>query len=516
MDSPFGLGMVGKTLRCIGIGTLAIGSMLTAARIEAQTQPTFGTPQYVTPEAPVPFKKPTPRDPVLPINLPTALKLVNARAMDIAIASQRIAQAGAQLKLARASWLPTVTMGGDYLRHVGKAQDIAGSIVDPHRSSFMAGAGVNAIFTPADAYFAPLAARQMVRARAADLDTAANNSVLAVAEAYFHVQQARGELAGAEVVLKHAEELLRRTEGLAPEIAPPVEIVRARTDLARRKQVFQLTEERWRTASAELNRILRLDPTSLIEPIEPPHLRITLMPPDHGLDALIPVGLRNRPELASQQALIEATLQRLRQEKMRPLIPSLVLRGAGTNTPAAFTTGVFGGGNDSLGKYGLRTDVEVQVVWEFQNLLFGNSAKIHERRAEHEIALLEMFRAQDRVAAEIAQAHAQLMSAERRVSDAESGLKDATESVDKNFQGLKQTRLAGEAMFLVVRPQEVIAANQTLAQAYSDYYGAVADFNRAQFRLYRALGHPAQAISVGDPSGPVAPVTSGISPSRPD
>jgi hypothetical protein len=36
---------------------------------------------------------------------------------------------------------------------------------------------------------------------------------------------------------------------------------------------------------------------------------------------------------------------------------------------------------------------------------------------------------------------------------------------------------------------------QALAQAYNDYYGAVADYDRSQFRLYRALGHPAQALA---------------------
>jgi hypothetical protein len=47
----------------------------------------------------------------------------------------------------------------------------------------------------------------------------------------------------------------------------------------------------------------------------------------------------------------------------------------------------------------------------------------------------------------------------------------------------------------VIRPQEVVAALQTVAQAYTDYYSAVADYDRAQFRLYHALGHPAQNVA---------------------
>jgi hypothetical protein len=49
-------------------------------------------------------------------------------------------------------------------------------------------------------------------------------------------------------------------------------------------------------------------------------------------------------------------------------------------------------------------------------------------------------------------------------------------------------------LLLVIRPQEVVAANQALQQALNDYYGAVADYDRAQFRLHRALGRPPQAV----------------------
>jgi outer membrane protein TolC len=292
--------------------------------------------------------------------------------------------------------------------------------------------------------------------------------------------------------------------------------VRARTELARRKQAVQLAIERWRVASSELARILRLDPTGLVDPLEPPHLQVALIEPDQTIDTLIPVGLRNRPELASQQALIEATLQLIKQEKLRPLIPSIVLRGTGSNPPGSFAGGVFGGGNDALGNYAIRGDINVQVVWEFQNLLLGNRARVKERQAENQIALLEHFRLQDRVAAEIAQAHAQVRSAANRLGDAESGLRDAADSVDKNFQGLSQTRRAGELIILMVRPQEVIAAIQTLSQAYGDYYGAIADHNRAQFRLYRALGHPAQFITGHQASCLGGPITSESAPARPD
>jgi outer membrane protein TolC len=210
--------------------------------------------------------------------------------------------------------------------------------------------------------------------------------------------------------------------------------------------------------------------------------------------------LTNRPELASKQALVQATLERLRAERLRPLIPSVLLRGASTPVTGTLAGGYFGGGkNDDLSNFGARSDFDLQVLWEFQNLGFGNRARVAERRAENMQSVLELFRQQDRIAAEVAQAYAQVVSANARAGEAEKELKDALDSVVKNFEGLSQTKSAGDLNILVIRPQEVVAAVQALGQAYVDYYGAIADANRAQFRLYRALGHPAQAITTPEP-----------------
>jgi hypothetical protein len=164
-----------------------------------------------------------------------------------------------------------------------------------------------------------------------------------------------------------------------------------------------------------------------------------------------------------------------------------------TGTLAA---GYFGGGtNSSLANFGARGDFDLQVLWELKNLGMGNHALVKERRAENEVALLQLFQLQDRIAAEVVQAHAQAQESAARLHEAETGLTYAADSLQKNFEGLGQTRRAGEAVLLVIRPQEVVAAVQALAQAYSDFYAAAADHAIAQFRLYRALGQPAQALA---------------------
>ena len=132
--------------------------------------------------------------------------------------------------------------------------------------------------------------------------------------------------------------------------------------------------------------------------------------------------------------------------------------------------------------------------------------------------MLELFRVQDRVAKEVAEAYAQVQSAAARIVKAEHGMKNAIESAEKNFAGLGQTKTAGgtapgsRVIVLVIRPQEVVAAVQALSQAYGDYYGAVNDYNRAQFRLYRALGQPAQLLTGQEPDCPGAPSNCNVAP----
>jgi outer membrane protein TolC len=434
----------------------------------------------------------------LPINLATALSLAGVRPLDVALASERVRVAAAQLDRARVLWLPTIYVGTDYFRHDGQLQDVAGNVFGTSKSGFMIGAGPSAVFALSDALLAPLAARQDLRARQALVQAARNDSLLAVAEAYFNVQQARGELAGAVDAARKADDLVQTAQKLAPQLIPNVEATRTRVEAAHRRQAIETAHERWRIASAELARVLRLDPSVLVEPLEPPHLRVTLVSTESPVDDLIPVALTNRPELAAHQALVRATLERLRQEKLRPLIPSVLLRGFSTPVTGTLAGGYFGGGlNESISNFSARSDFDIQFLWQFENLLFGNRARVDERRAENRLAVLERFKTQDVIAAEVVRAHAQVQSAAARLAEAEAEVKEAVELVNKNIQGLRDTQEAkgGKALILLIRPQEVVAAVQALGQAYVDYFGAVADFDRAQFRLYHALGQPAQWVT---------------------
>src|SRR5262249_6605460 len=168
---------------------------------------------------------------------PTALQLAGSRPVDIALASQRIQTAVAQFERAEVLWLPSILLGVDYFRHDGQIQDVGGAVFGTSKGSLMAGVAPTAVFAVTDAIFEPLATRQVVRSRQADLQATQNDSLQSVAEAYFNVQQARAELAGATDAARRADDLVERTKELAKDLAAPVDLVRARAEQSKRQQV---------------------------------------------------------------------------------------------------------------------------------------------------------------------------------------------------------------------------------------------------------------------------------------
>jgi outer membrane protein TolC len=457
-----------------------------------------------------------PSDRPLPINLSTALRLSNARPLVIAVAQAQVQLAAAQAEQANVLWLPSAVGGADYIRHAGGNQSVSGNLVNQNTNFFIAGGSAELRMSTTDAIFEPLAARRVLESRRIDTQTARNEALRATADAYFSVQLARGTYGAMVDATAKSTELVRRVQSLAGGLVAPDEIDRARTLEASLAQATQMALQHWRVSSANLTRVLRLDPSAVVVPQEPDHLQVSLIAPGACVDDLIVAGLHNRPELASQQELVQATLIRLKREKLRPLIPSVLITGNGT-PDFLYMGGIFGTGQgDDLNQWGSRADVSAQLVWRLEHLGFGNQARIREQRAESHLATIELFKIQDDVAAEVAQAKADVESATTRVKQAETGLQQGLQTYTANLKGMGQTQRFGDVLTLINRPQEVVAALQQLQLAYVNYYATVAEFNRAQFRLFYAMGFPAEELSCHRPTGPIEPVNTNRGPGLPN
>ncbi len=448
----------------------------------------------------------------LPINLASALRLADAQPLVVVGAQASVWVAEAQLQHAALLWVPQLNLGQDYIRHDGFGPDFnlgvntAARPLNNNVNFWYAGAGMIMNVAMTDAIFEPLAAKQVLVARKFDVQTGKNDALMETARAYFTVHQYRGMYAGALDCVERGGKLVERIQELSKELVPRVEVDRARRLLADLQARAASSREGWRVASADLTLVLRLDPRAVVVPLEHDHLQLTLVDPGRCLDDLIPIGLTNRPELASQQALVQAALVRIRQEKMRMLTPSLLLNGFQT-PQELLQAGAMGiGSGGKVSNWSFRDDFSPQVLWQFDEMGLGNLARIKEQRGMQSQNIVMLFRQQDRVAAEVTRSQARLQSAAVRVVQAERSLREAIITYNGNYEGLRQTTRLGNVLVQVYRPQEAVIALEHLRDSYDEYFMTVADYNRAQFELFHALGYPAQELACHRPPGDLAPV----------
>lgn len=501
----------------------------TPMRLGLPAQPSRSSPLEVPAPAEVvnlEIPKPEPGDLRFPINLATALRLSDVRPLVIAAAQASAWIAEARLQKTKTLWIPTLNIGFDYTRHDGIGPDTlrgqnlpvgqnAFGQPDPasfgrplvQNVNFFYGGGALFLMQYAtDIIFEPLAARQELNAARWSIQTAKNDALFVTADAYFEVHKWRGTYAGAIDVVVKGRRLVAKIKSLDPDLVPAVEVDRARNFLADLEQQAVVARQNWRKSSAALTKVLRLDPRAVVEPLEPDHLQITLIDPGRPIDQLMAIALTNRPELASQQSLVQASLVKIRREKLRPVLPVVMMNGL--QTPyEQLQFGALGiGSGNKMNLWYPRDDFSPGVMWQLDSFGMGNAAMVKWMRSDASENLVQFFRAQDMVAADVTRAQARLQSAAARVVQAERELRGALVNYKGAEEGLGQTQRFGDVLQLIYRPQEVVYALQLLKVAFDEYFATVADYNIAQFELFHALGYPAQEIDTLRPPGEILPV----------
>ena len=106
------------------------------------------------------------------------------------------------------------------------------------------------------------------------------------------------------------------------------------------------------------------------------------------------------------------------------------------------------------------------------------------------------------------------ISSQRRPGSARPIGRCATSMIayNGNVEGMRHTTRYGDVLVLVYRPQEVVYALRLLKLSFDEYFTTVAEYNRAEFELFHALGYPAQEITYFRPPGNIEPVDT----ARPD
>ncbi len=439
-----------------------------------------------------------------PIDLPSALRLADDRNPAIGEARILILGALAERQAARALLLPYLNAGTNYHDHTGPLQRSNGTILRLAEQSLYFGGGARTvaaesvaipavnIFSPlTDAVYEPLAAQQRVNGARFNASATANSVLLEVASLYI-------DLIGAEAILQTRREVAAESDRVAASVQAYAATGQGRRSDAERadadRRLFQVdiqkAEERVAVASALLAQRLNLDPSSRLKPLAGPLEPIVLIDPSRPADELVRLAVARRPDLASRDALVALAEYRIKQEKARPLLPTVWL---------GFSGGAFGGGSNlippTLSHFAGRTDFDVRAYWTVLNMGAGNASLIKQRKAQAGQAAAERARVLNDVRREVASARAESLALRNAVLVAQRGVATAEQGFASD-----QTRLRAT----LALPIEALDSLRLLADARVLLVEAITRANRTQMALFVALGTPPPLEQL--PGAPAAPV----------
>ena len=268
---------------------------------------------------------------------------------------------------------------------------------------------------------------------------------------------------------------------------------RAGVELSFRQIDIRRADEDIRVASVRLSRLLHADPAVTLEPVEPLLVPIEMVQLDASVSSMVSMGLLARPELAESKHLVRAAIERYDREKYAPFVPSVLL---------GMSYGGNGGGvGGDVENFGDRMDFDAAAWWEVRNLGHGERAARNLACSRVEQAKWQQVRTMDQVAAEVAEAYAEVSARREQISIAQSAITAADDSYRRNSERIRD----GQGL-----PIEVLQSIQALDEARRQYVRIIADYNRSQFRLQRALGWPIESndSAASDPETTVLSVES--------
>ena len=446
---------------------------------------------------------------IRPIDLNTALRLAGVENPQLNLARQRVVEAAAFRMLAAAQILPTLNYGTNYDSHTGPLQQSNGNILSVNRSAVYVGAGANAVAAGtvnipgiflsgnvSQMIFAYLTTRQVVVQRQFGATAARNQVFLQVALAYSELIRAEGIRAVSLQARDEAREVARLTADYAiTGQGRQADADRAATELARREGEVLASEGTILTASAELCRVLNLDPSIRLHPTDAYIVPMPIVPDSQPLFELIALGLLRRPELGERRAAIREAFLALEGSKVLPFSPTVLM---------GFSSGGFGGGSNLVrpvfGSMSGRTDADVVAYWTLQNMGVGNVALIKTARARLGVTQFQEVAVLNQVRADVATAYARTHARFAQIGTTEAAVRASQRGFKEDYD------LTIEQTGRKVLPIELLNNFRLLNQARREYLDVIVDYNRAQFELYVALGQPpADALARPVPIEGLAP-----------
>lgn len=407
------------------------------------------------------------------IDLPTALQLAGARSLDLQIAREKLAEARANRESSVWQFFPTVAPGVGYRRHDNLIQDTTGNIIDVHKDSYTVGPVIAAQLDLGDAIYKNLASRQLVKAAESGLESQRQDSLLAAALGYFDLAKAQAAVAVAHEAVRIAQDFagqLERAVGVG--VAFKGDALRAQVQVEKNQLALRQTLEQQRVAAARLVQTLHLESAVELVAREGDLVPLDLVATDASLDSLVVQALSSRPELGQSRFIVEAARDAKKGAVYGPLIPSV---GA-----QVFAGGLGGGKDGTPGTFGASEDYQFTLGWRVGPGGLFDRGRIRAADARLKIAGLSSQKLLDEVTRQVTESFVRWQSLGEQLATAGRAVAAAQETLRLT----QQRKEFGVGVVL-----ENIQAEQDLTRARLDLLTAIAEVNKAQYALRKAVGN---------------------------
>ncbi len=405
------------------------------------------------------------------IDLPTALRLAGAQNLDVRLARERLVEARALNQSALLQFFPWLSAGIVYRRH-DNLQNTEGVIEEVHKQSYAPGGALVSQLDLGDAIYNKLTARQLEHASEHALEAQRQDTVTTAAQGYF-------DLAFAHASVVVSEEAVRISTNYEAQVRHAVEsgialkgdLLRVSVEAERNRLALHQAIEQQRVAAARLAQRLHLDPAVELVARDTDLEPFPLFETNAAVDSLVQRALSIRPDLKQSQALVEAARENKNGAVYGPLIPSI---GA-----SAFGGGLGGGQNGHTGNFGPQEDYFVGIGWRVGPGGLFDIPRQRVAKARLSSTRIGAEKLHDEIVRQVVETFTRLQSESQQINIAKRGLAAAEEGLR-----LAQQRLE----FGVGIVLENILAEQDLTRARTDYLKAIAEFNKAQYGLSKAVG----------------------------
>ena len=406
------------------------------------------------------------------IDLPTTLQLAGARNLDVQIAREKLAEAKANNESAVWQFFPAIVPGIGYRRHDNLIQDVAGNVIEVHKESYSVGPTLAAQLDIGDAIYKKLAARQLVKAAESALEGQRQESALMAVRGYFDFAKALAAVRVAAESMHIAEDFAAQVEqAVGAGIAFKGDALRAEVQADKNRLSLRQAQEQVTVSAARLVQTLHLDPKIELTAPAGELVPLSLVSTNAALEVLLTRAFANRAEVRQSRAMVAAAQKAKGGAKYGPLVPSL---GA-----QVFAGGLGGGIDGGPGRFGESEDYQFTLSWRIGPGGLFDRGRIRASEARLRVAQLTDEKLFDEVNREVVETQARLHSLSDQLGTAGHAAQAANETLRLTSQRKE---------FAVGLVLERIQAEQDFTRARLDYINTVAEFNKAQFELKRAIG----------------------------